>query len=207
MKIDTIVVGPLQANCYIIYDEATLGAMVVDPGADSDLILGRLSEKGMRLERIICTHGHFDHIGAVSDLKKKTGAGIVLNREDLEIYQNADELASMWGYDFVQPPDPDMYVREGDTLSLGRNRFQVLHTPGHSPGGICLLTEGTVITGDTVFAGSIGRTDFYGGSLEAMKKSFIRVISLPDRTLILPGHGPRSTVGNEKETNFFMHEI
>jgi len=140
-------------------------------------------------------------------LKEKTGAKIVLNREDIEIYLTADKLSTSWGFAFIQPPAPDMYVAEGDVLCIGKNRFQVLETPGHSPGSICLLSEDTILTGDTVFAGSIGRTDFHGGSLEAMKRSFSRIMSLPPETKILPGHGPQSTVKDEKETNFFVHEL
>ncbi len=207
MKIETIIVGPLQVNCYILYDETTLQAMVVDPGDDGGVILKALKEKNLVTEYIVCTHAHFDHIGAVSLLRKKTGAKIVLSREDLEIYHNADKLALSWGFAFVPPPAPDIYVGEGDVLTMGKNRFRVLETPGHSPGGICLMGEDIVLTGDTVFAGSIGRTDFHGGSLEAMKRSFSRIMSLPPETIILPGHGPRSTVKDEKETNFFIHEL
>lgn len=207
MKIETVVVGPLQVNCYIIYDEETLQAVVVDPGDDLKKILGMLRAKKLGLGSIICTHGHFDHIGAVSGLKAETGAEIVLNQEDLSIYQGGHELASFMGYPFVQPPDPDSFVREGDVLTLGSISFRVMVTPGHSPGSICLLSGNTALTGDTVFAGSIGRTDFPGGSLAAMKKSFARVIGLPPETLLLPGHGPATTVQDEIETNFFMHEL
>lgn len=207
MKIETIIVGPLQVNCYILFEEKTLETMVVDPGDDGGVILKALKEKNLVPGHIICTHGHFDHIGAVSMLKEITGAKIVLNRDDLEIYRNADRLAISWGMAFKQPPEPDMYVGEGDVLSVGKNRFQILETPGHSPGGICLLGEDTILTGDTVFAGSIGRTDFYGGSLEAMKRSFSRIMSLQPETKILPGHGPGSTIKDEIETNFFMHEL
>ncbi|MHB8881041.1 MAG: MBL fold metallo-hydrolase [Thermodesulfovibrionales bacterium] len=207
MKIETVVVGPLQVNCYIMYDEETLQAVVVDPGDDLRKILDLLRGKKLDLKTIICTHGHFDHIGAVSGLKAETGAEIVLSQEDLSIYQGGHELAFFMGYPFVQPPDPDRFVREGDVLTLGNISFRLMQTPGHSPGSICLLSGSTALTGDTVFAGSIGRTDFPGGSLAAMKKSFARVIGLPPETLLLPGHGPATTVQDERETNFFMHEL
>ena len=119
----------------------------------------------------------------------------------------ANDQAAFWGYELEQPPEPDMFVIEGDELYVGGLRFEVLHTPGHSPGGICLYGEGIILTGDTVFAGSVGRTDLHGGSIEELKKSFKRIISLPPETKILPGHGDWSTINEEREMNFFVHEL
>jgi glyoxylase-like metal-dependent hydrolase (beta-lactamase superfamily II) len=207
MKIESIVVGPLQSNCYIVYDEKGGEAIVIDPGDEAGKIIGLIEQRELKVKYIVCTHGHFDHVGAVSALKKKTGAPVVLNREDLEIWSLAGEQAAFWGYEIDQPAAPDMFVIEGDELSAGDFSLRVLHTPGHSQGGICLHGEGILFTGDTVFAGSVGRTDFPGGSLAELRQSFREIISFPPETKILPGHGPSSTVGEEKETNFFVSEL
>lgn len=207
MKIENVIVGPLENNCYIVYDEKSLDAMVVDPGDEPDRIIDFLEDRKLKVNYIICTHAHFDHIGAVSDIKGKTGAKVVMHKNDLELYLSAKDQAALWGYDLEPLPSPDMFVAEGDELIIGSLKFKVLHTPGHSPGGICLYGEGIILTGDTVFAGSVGRTDFYGGSIEELKKSFKRIISLPPATKIFPGHGGLSTVNEEKETNFFVQQL
>lgn len=207
MKVDHIVVGPLQSNCYIVCGENSLDAMIIDPGDEPGRIVKVIENKKLNLLYIICTHGHFDHIGAVSALKRKTGAKIVLHKDELQIYSTGKDQAAFWGYEIEEPPAPDMFVKEGDELSIKGVRFEVLHTPGHSPGGICLYSEGIIFTGDTIFAGSVGRTDFYGGSLEELKKSFKRIISLPPATEIFSGHGDFSTVQAEKTMNFFIHEL
>jgi hydroxyacylglutathione hydrolase len=207
MKIDRLVVGQLQNNCYIVYDDKNLVGMVVDPGDEPDRILETVKEKGLDIICIVCTHGHFDHIGAVGEVKEGTGGKIVLHRDDLDLYLMAGNQAALWGFGFDPQPKPDMLVSEGDELRVGDMKFTVLSTPGHSPGGICLFGEGLLLSGDTVFAGSVGRTDIFGGNMDDLKKSFRRIISLPPETAILPGHGDFSTVGKEKESNFFVNEL
>jgi glyoxylase-like metal-dependent hydrolase (beta-lactamase superfamily II) len=207
MKIEDFVVGPLQVNCYIVYDEESREAMVVDPGDNADGILKILDRQRLKPKYIVCTHGHFDHIGAVAAVKARTGAEIVLHEADLHIYEGAHDLAALMGFSLEQQPAPDILVAEGDRLLLGNTVVTVLHTPGHSPGGICLFHGDMLLSGDTIFAGSIGRTDFPGGSLQAMKQSFRRIIDLPAATQIFPGHGPGSTIARERETNFFVHEL
>jgi hydroxyacylglutathione hydrolase len=207
VEIETLVLGPLQSNCYIVSDEISREAMVVDPGDEPERIAVVIDTKKLKVRFIVCTHAHFDHVGGISVVKEKTGAQIVLHKDDLEIYRNAGKHAVSWGYEITRPPEPDRLVKDGDTLSLGELRFEVLSTPGHSPGGICLLGKGVLITGDTVFAGSVGRTDLYGGDMESMKRSFARIMSLPPETAILPGHGTASTVAREKYMNFFIHEL
>ncbi|MDI6890714.1 MAG: MBL fold metallo-hydrolase [Thermodesulfovibrionales bacterium] len=203
----SLVVGPLEANCFIIADENTREALVIDPGDEPDRILDLITENNFKIKYIVCTHAHFDHVGAVPEIKKETGAKIVIHRDELDIYERTRDLAALWGYELDPLPEPDMFVSEGDKLEIGDLRLEVLHTPGHSPGGICLYGEGILITGDTLFAGSVGRTDFYGGDVEKLKKSFKRLMSLLDKVKVLPGHGPESTIGQERANNSFSYEI
>ena len=207
MKIEKIVVGPLQVNCFIAYDEDSFEALVVDPGDEAEKIIRLIEARRLKVSSIVCTHAHFDHVGAVMKLKKKTGAPVIIQKEDFELYMRAGEQAVLWGFQIEQPSEPDVYVVDGDEIGVGRLRFKVLHTPGHSPGGICLYGEGVIFTGDTIFAGSVGRTDFFGGSNADLKKSFSRIISLPPEARIFSGHGPLTTVKKEKEYNFFVHEL
>ena len=207
MVIRKLVVGPLENNCFMIADEKTAECLVTDPGDEPDRILDLIKENNFKVKYILCTHAHFDHVGALPEVKEETGAKIVLHSDDLVIYRNATEAAKSWGFEIDPLPEPDLLVSEGDILRLGALEFRVLHTPGHSPGGICIYGEGILITGDTLFAGSVGRTDLYGGDVKKLKTSFKRLMSLPDETRVLPGHGPESTIGRERTGNFFSHEI
>ncbi len=207
MKIRNIIVGPIQSNCYIVYDEKSLDALVIDPGEEAGKIMREIEEGHLKVHYIVCTHGHFDHIGAVAEIKKKTGAKVAINKNDIELYRHAREFAASWGFYIDQPPDPDLLVEDGDEFVAGSLQFRVLITPGHSPGGICLYGNGVLFTGDTIFEGSVGRTDLYGGDVEELKKSFERLILLPADTEIFPGHGSSSTIRKEKATNFFIREM
>ncbi len=207
MNIETIVVGPLQVNCYVVYDEKSRNAVVIDAGDEPDRILKFIKDNELTVKYIICTHAHFDHTGGVLKVKEKTGARIMLHVDDLEIYTRVESQGALWGFNVDQPPHPDLFVKDGDEIAVGDAKLKVMHTPGHSPGGICLLAEGIVFTGDTVFAGSIGRTDFYGGSIQALKISFKKVLSLPHETRILPGHGNWTSVADEWRQNFFVREL
>lgn len=207
MLIKNIVVGPLQVNCFIIADEASKKAILIDPGDEPDRIMDIIKRNNLSVEHIVCTHGHFDHVGAVSELKQETGAKVLIHKEEFEIYNGARDMAAFWGYDLDPLPEPDKLLKDGEDIEIGSLRFKVLHTPGHSPGGICLYGEGIVITGDTLFAGSVGRTDFYGGDANKLKESFKRLMSLPEATKVLPGHGPETTVGREKKENMFSDEL
>jgi glyoxylase-like metal-dependent hydrolase (beta-lactamase superfamily II) len=198
-----LAVGPLEANCFLIGDEGSGKAMVIDPGDEPDRITDGAKADNLSIEYIVCTHAHFDHVGAVPEVKDETGAKIILHKDELEIYQGARDMAAFWGYDIPPLPEPDILVEEGSEIRLGALSFKVLHTPGHSPGGICLLGEGVVVTGDTLFAGSVGRTDFHGGDMNKLKESFQRLLSLPPETKVLAGHGPDSTIGEERSANFF----
>lgn len=207
MLIRNITVGPLQANCFIIGDETSRQAIVIDPGDEPDLIMDVINENRLEVSYIVCTHGHFDHVGAVSDIKEKTGAKVIIHKDEIEIYHAARDMAAFWGYEVERLPEPDMLVDDGDRIGVGNTNFTILHTPGHSPGGICLYGDDIIVTGDTLFAGSVGRTDFYGGDMNKLRESFNRLMSLPDETRVLPGHGPDSTIGIEKKDNPFASDF
>lgn len=207
MIIKRLVVGPLEENTYIIGDEESKKAIVIDPGDEPDRIMDVIKESCLEVDSIICTHAHFDHIGAAGDIKRETGAPIILHRDDLETYDLAKDQAALWGYGVDDLPKPDSFIDEGNDVRVGNLNFKVMHTPGHSRGGICLYGEGIVITGDTIFQGSVGRTDFPGGSIEKLKESFKRLLDLPDETHVLAGHGPETTIGKEKTGNFFVNEL
>jgi hydroxyacylglutathione hydrolase len=207
MMIKKFVVGSLESNCFIIADEKLKECLITDPGDEPDRILDFIHENNFKVKYIVCTHAHFDHVAAVSDIKKDTDALVVIHKDDLELYKSTKNQAAEWGFDIDPQPEPDMLVSEGDHIVVGELRFKVLHTPGHSPGGICLYGEGILITGDTLFSGSVGRTDLYGGNMADLRRSFKRLMSLPDSIRILPGHGPESTIGREKTGNFFVLEM
>jgi glyoxylase-like metal-dependent hydrolase (beta-lactamase superfamily II) len=207
MILKRLVVGPLEENSYIVGDETTGDAIVIDPGDEGDRINDLIRQKGLKVNAVICTHAHFDHVGAAGDIKAETGAKILLHKEDMETYGMAKDHGAFWGFDVDDLPDPDGFLSEGDEVKVGSLTFRVLHTPGHSPGGICLYGEGIVLTGDTIFQGSVGRTDFPGGSHEMLKESFRRLLELPDDTKVYSGHGPETTIGREKASNFFVNEL
>jgi len=207
MFIKSLAVGPLEANCFIIADEETKETMIIDPGDEPDRIMEIIKENNLKIKYIVCTHAHFDHVGAVADIKDGTGAKIVIHKDELEIYDGAKDQAAFWGYELEPLPEPDMFVKEGDKIEVGHLSFEVFHSPGHSSGGLCLYGENVVFTGDTLFAGSVGRTDFYGGDINKLKKSFLRLMSLPPDTKIFCGHGSSSTIRHEKTSNFFNAEI
>lgn len=205
MIIKNLVVGPLEANCIIIADENTKEALVIDPGDEPERILDLITENDFKTKFIVCTHAHFDHIGALPELKKETKAKIAIHHDELAIYQYSREMASFWGYEIDDLPQPDILVQDGYNLDIGNLRFKVLHTPGHSPGGICIYGEGILVTGDTLFAGSVGRTDLFGGDIDKLKLSFKRLMGLPDEVKVFPGHGPPSTIKQEKINNLLSH--
>lgn len=205
MIIKTVPAGPLEANCYIVLDEDTKKAMVVDPGDEPD----RIEELTRDLDvlYIVLSHAHFDHVGAVAEMREATGARVALHEKEVEVYDTAKDQASFWGYDMDPLPEPDLTLKDGQELRVGGMSFRVLHTPGHSPGGICLYGEGVVFTGDTLFAGSVGRTDFPGGDMGQLRASFRRLMELPGETRVLAGHGPPSTIKRERAENLFSKEF
>ncbi len=203
-------VGPLQCNCSIIGDEQAREAMVIDPGDQIEDILRILSEERLQLKQIVITHAHIDHVGGAMKLKAATGAPILMNQSDYALLKMLDMQAAWVG---MRPPGPvqvDEGIGDGRVLEIGEIRSNVIHTPGHTEGSICLYfpDQKKLIAGDTLFAGSIGRTDLPGGSLEKIMSSLhARVLVLPDDTLVIPGHGGQTTIGDEGETNPFLQKL
>ncbi|MDA8388168.1 MAG: MBL fold metallo-hydrolase [Nitrospiraceae bacterium] len=207
MRFEILAVGPLAANCVIIWERQSLGAIVVDPGDEPERIVDLINDSSLKVGCIVCTHAHFDHVGAVPELKEATGAPVALHADEIEIYSGVRDQAALWGYEIDPLPPPDVFLKDGDYVEVGAVRMEVIHTPGHSPGGICLYGPGLAVTGDTLFAGSIGRTDFYGGDHGLIMRSLRRLAALPGDTIVLPGHGPSSTIGEEVENNPFYQEL
>lgn len=206
MIIEKLEVGPLAVNCYLVGDETSLVGMIIDPGAEAAAILKRVKALGLNIKFIVLTHAHFDHIGALRELKETTMAEIAIHTDDAQSLQHGNTLGAIFGFSFPAPPTPDRLLKEGDSLDLGQQRFLVLHTPGHTPGGICLLGGGVVFTGDTLFNSGIGRTDLPGGnSNELMGSISTKLMVLSDNTTVYPGHGPESTISQERRHNPFLH--
>lgn len=205
MEIRTFVVGPLQSNSYLVVDERSRKAVVIDPGMESEPVLEAVRRAALEVEALIITHGHFDHVFSSAVLKAKTGAQVVMHPADLPLLEEVPETARFFGFKAPVPPQPDRLVREGDTIPVGSGAFRVLETPGHTPGGISLHLDNAVFVGDTLFAGSVGRTDLTGGSLPVLLRSITtKLLTLPDRTVVYPGHGPATSIGVERRDNPFL---
>lgn len=206
MLIKKLTVGPLESNCYLVADEETREGIIIDPGEEGERILRAVGREGIVPRHLINTHGHIDHIGANGYLKGKIEElKLGIHEADARMLINAHEnLANFAGGGLTSPP-ADFFLKEGDEITLGKKCLQVIHTPGHTPGGICLLGEREVFTGDTLFAGSVGRTDLPGGSMELLMKSLReKLMVLADDTVIYPGHGELSTIGRERASNPFI---
>src|SRR4051794_37276329 len=202
-------VGPLQCNCSIVGDEASREAMVIDPGDDIQHVLEIVRKQNLQVKQIVVTHAHIDHVGGAMKLKRATGAPILLNERDHTLLKMLPVQAAWIG---VMPPGPvriDEPLRDADVVRAGNLSATVMHTAGHTQGSVCLFlaAEKTLIAGDTLFAGSIGRTDLPGGNFDQIISSLHdRVLALPDETIVIPGHGERTTIGEERETNPFLQK-
>jgi glyoxylase-like metal-dependent hydrolase (beta-lactamase superfamily II) len=200
-------VGPLQCNCSIVGDENSREAMVIDPGDDIDAVMEIVARHQLQVKQIVVTHAHIDHVGGAMKLKQLTGAPILLNQNDSDLLRMMDTQAAWLG---MRPPGKvaiDQSIGSGDTVKAGAVEGQVLYTPGHTEGSICLYFEAEkrLFAGDTLFAGSIGRTDLPGGSYDKIIHSLHEsVLTLPDETVVVPGHGSLTTIGEERETNPFL---
>jgi glyoxylase-like metal-dependent hydrolase (beta-lactamase superfamily II) len=206
--VEWLPVGPLQCNCVIVGDEASRQAVVVDPGDEVDKIGAVLARHRLKPVALVATHAHIDHVGGLSSLKQTSGARTLMHEADVPLYQALAEQAHWLGVPTPGVTTVDELLREGSTVPFGMHALEVLHTPGHSPGSVSLVLpapEPMLLAGDTLFAGSIGRTDLWGGSFDDIMRS-IRAKLLPfaDTTVVVPGHGPKTTIGEEKLTNPFL---
>jgi hydroxyacylglutathione hydrolase len=207
MRITSQTVGAFQENCYLVVDERSNHAVLVDPGAEPERILRALTLSGATLDAIWLTHAHVDHVGAIAAVRQAYEVPIYLHPADRPLYDNAAWQAAQYGLPFESPPPPDRELADGDVLKAGDVEFRVLHTPGHAPGHCVFEGNGVVLGGDLLFAGSIGRTDLPLCDPRAMTESLARVASLEPALVVHPGHGPATTIGRELETNPFLNGV
>ncbi len=206
MIIKLLTVGPLASNCYIVADETTGEGIIIDPADEAGNILQNVKELGLKIKLIFLTHGHCDHIAGLKEVKEATGAEITVHEDDAEYHgQQAMAMALAFGFNCPPPPPPDRLLKHGDSINISGLHFEVIHTPGHTPGGICLYGHGVLFSGDTLFNYGIGRYDLPGGDYTQLMNSLQGGLrSLPDDTIVYPGHGPKTTIGAERRSNPFL---
>ena len=205
MKIDVRTVGPFQENCYLVVDEATNRAVLIDPGDEGSVVLDMLRRSGATLDAIWLTHAHIDHIGAIAEVRRHLDVPVHLHPADLPYYTRLSaRAAEMYGVPYEQPDGPHAELADGQEMSVGNLRFTVMHVPGHAPGLVSFNGHGVALAGDLLFAGSIGRTDLPLSDPFAMDASLDRIATLDDDTIVYPGHGPATTIGAEKQSNPFL---
>jgi len=205
MEFDSVIVGALETNCYMIYCPETFECAVVDPGAEAKKIFHLIAEKGLTPAILLNTHGHIDHIGANKDVKERFNIPLFIHASDKSMLGDVQQSELSFFLDAKDSPSPDKYLEEGDAIKIGKSSLKVIHTPGHSPGSVSFLGDGFLVSGDTLFYGGVGRTDLPGGSWPELVKSIkTKILTLPDETTVLPGHGPYTTVGQEKNLNPFI---
>ena len=207
--VDSLIISPFQTNCYIVGCPETKHGIIIDPGDEPERILAVVNFHQLKIVAVIATHGHLDHVLAVKAVKEATGAPFLFTEPDLPMLRNAHIQARFYNW-FAEPaPDPDGFLKEGQILTVGKIDFQILELPGHTPGHIALYWsdekgKGCLFSGDVLFAGSVGRTDLPGGNWEVLQNSLKRLMSLPDETIVYPGHGRKTTIGEERRYNPFV---
>jgi hydroxyacylglutathione hydrolase len=200
-----VVVGPLDTNCYLVYCDKTLDCAIIDPGADADRIFPLIAEQELKPVLILNTHGHIDHVGANRDVKDKFGVPLGIHALDGPMLEKILEFELSLFLGAKESPPADRFLKDGDIISIGKSALRVLHTPGHTPGSVSFLADEILFSGDTLFNGGVGRTDLPGGSTRDLEASIRdRILTLPPQTIVLPGHGPWTTVGEESESNPFL---
>ncbi|MBD3234293.1 MAG: MBL fold metallo-hydrolase [candidate division Zixibacteria bacterium] len=205
MLIDILEVGMYLANCYIIGCEKTRKGIIIDPGDNGDFILSKIKKNNIEVEKVVLTHGHLDHIGAVEYLRDTLNARVCIHEADAEMLFSADKNLSQDMPEPVETEPAEVLLKEGMFIEFGEEKLKVLHTPGHTKGGISLVGDGVVFTGDALFLGSVGRTDLPGGDFEELMNSIReKLFALPDETIVYSGHGPDTTIGQEKQYNPFV---
>lgn len=205
MKYESVIVGPLETNCYLVYCQESLECAVVDPGAEPEKIFRLIAENNLRPVILLNTHGHIDHIGANKDIKDKFDIPLCIHRSDEPLLKSALQSELSFFLGAKDSPSPDQYLEDGDTVKIGRSSLRVIHTPGHSPGSVSFLGDGFILSGDTLFFGGVGRTDLPGGSWTVLEHSIRgKILTMPDETRVLPGHGPSTTVEQERRSNPFI---
>jgi glyoxylase-like metal-dependent hydrolase (beta-lactamase superfamily II) len=204
VKILAVTVGEFQENTYLVIDEATRRAVVVDPGAEPDRVLKWIRATGAALDAVWLTHAHLDHVGAIAGVTREWPVSVYMHPADTPTLARAPQAAIQYGVEFETPPAPDRELAEGDSLSVGGLTFSVMHVPGHAPGHVVFHGNGVVLGGDLLFAGSIGRTDLPLADPRAMEESLARICELDDDLVVYPGHGPATTIGRERATNPFL---
>ncbi len=211
MIIDAVCVGMFQVNCYLLADEASKTGLLIDPGDEGDSILEMIRGHGVKVSDILITHSHLDHVGALDEVRDALGADVHMNPKELPLFDRVAAQGLAFGLQLRRPRTPEKELADGQVLEAGGLSIRVIETPGHSPGGVCLLLEKPrrlLLTGDTLFAGGIGRTDLWGGSYEQLIASIKqRLLSLEGELAVYPGHGPPSTIGEERRHNPFLQDV
>ncbi len=205
MEFDSVIVGALETNCYLVYCTESLECAIVDPGAEAQKIFHLITKKSLNPVVLLNTHGHIDHIGANKDIKERFNIPLCIHALDKSMLENVQQLELSFFLGAKESPSPDKYLEDGDMVKLGKSSLQVIHTPGHSPGSVSFLGDGFILSGDTLFYGGVGRADLPGGSWDELERSIKnKILTLPDETIVLPGHGPTTSVGQERNLNPFI---
>lgn len=204
LKTAKFVVGNFGTNCYFLYDPDDMRSFIIDPGCDFELIDRAINERGFKVEGILLTHAHFDHIMALKQTKLKTAAPLYIHEDEADMLSNPEmNMISRYG-DIENCVKPDKLLKDGDVLNIGNNEIKVLHTPGHTPGSCCFIAGGIMISGDTLFLENIGRYDFVGGNYKTLRNSLKRLATLDRDYRVLPGHGPSTSLSHEKQFNIYL---